>query len=132
MAQLFYQEKFNNSIVTALLFNDLSLNDKERKLQEFINEAEERYDMLCDNITKLLINKETNNETNTLYLTVDGFSFISNSLLDQQTSCFPVLTINKYSPICPDILAYIEIALSHFTSYCIFVKNTYISLNKSA
>lgn len=132
MAQLFYQEKFNNSIVTALLFNDLSLNDKERKLQEFVNEAEERYDMLCDNIAQLLVNKETNPDTNTLYLTVDGFSFVSNSALDQQATCFPVLTINKYSPMCPDILAYIEIVLSHFTSYCIFAKNTYISVNKGA
>ena len=132
MVQSFYQEKFYNSIVTALLFNNLSLNDKERKLQAFVNEAEERYDMFCDNITYLLVNKETSNETNVLYLTVDGFSFVSNSTLDQQLTCVPVLTINKYSPKSPDILAYIEIALCHFTSYCNFAKNTFISFDKSA
>ena len=98
MAQSVFQEKFNNSIITALLFNNLAMNDKESKLQAFINEADERYDMLCDNITRLLENKETNNDVNTLFLTIDGFSFISNSALNQQSSCVPVLTINQYSP----------------------------------
>ena len=32
MAQTFYQTQFNNSIVTALLFSNLSLSDKEQKL----------------------------------------------------------------------------------------------------
>lgn len=132
MAQSVFQEKFNNSIITALLFNNLSMNDKERKLQDFINEAEERYDLFCENITRLLVNKETNNDVNTLFLTIDGFSFISNSALNQQPSCVPVLTINQYSPSCPDILAYIEIALGIFTSYCSFIKNTYNSFDKSA
>lgn len=132
MAQSVFQEKFNNSIITALLFNNLAMNDKESKLQAFINEADERYDMLCDNITRLLVNKEANNDVNTLFLTIDGFSFISNSALNQQSSCFPVLTINQYSPRCPDILAYIEIALGIFTSYCSFIKNTFNSFDKSA
>lgn len=132
MAQSVFQEKFNNSIITALLFNNLSMNDKESKLQAFINEADERYDMLCDNITRLLVNKETNNDVNTLFLTIDGFSFISNSALNQQSSCVPVLTINQYSPRCPDILAYIEIALCIFTSYCSFIKNTFNSFEKNA
>lgn len=132
MAQSVFQEKFNNSIITALLFNNLAMNDKESKLQAFINEADERYDMLCDNITRLLANKETNNDVNTLFLTIDGFSFISNSALNQQPSCVPVLTINQYSPKCPDILAYIEIALGIFTSYCSFIKNTFNSFDKSA
>jgi len=132
MAQSVFQEKFNNSIITALLFNNLSMNDKESKLQAFINEADERYDMLCDNITRLLVNKETNNDVNTLFLTIDGFSFISNSALNQQSSCVPVLTINQYSPRCPDIVAYIDIALCIFTSYCSFIKNTFNSFDKSA
>ena len=131
MTQTFYQRQFNNSIVTALLFSNLSMCDKERKLQEFICEADERYDLLCDNITCLLVTKETSNETNILYLTVDGFSFVSNFALDRETSCVPVLTINKYSPECPDILAYIEVALCHFTSYCSFAKNTILSLEKN-
>ena len=132
MARSFYQEKFNNSIITALLFNNLAINDKESKLQAFVNDADERYDMLCDNITRLLVNKETNNDVNTLFLTIDGFSFISNSTLNQSPSCVPVLTINQYSPSCPDILAYIEIALCVFASYCSFVKTTFHSTDKSA
>lgn len=127
MAQTFYQRQFYDSIVTALLFSSLSSNDKERKLQEFVNEAEERYDMLCDNITRLLANKETSSETNILYLTVDGFSFVSNFTFEQEPFCVPVLIINRYSPQCPDIAAYVEVALCHFTSYCTFAKNTYIS-----
>ena len=70
MAQSLYQEKFNNSIITALLFNNLAMTDKETKLHAFINEADERYDMLCDNITRLLVNKEINNDANTLFLTI--------------------------------------------------------------
>lgn len=132
MAQSLYQEKFNNSIITALLFNNLTINDKESKLQSFINETDERYDMLCDNIAHLLVNKESNNDVNTLFLTIDGFSFISNSTLNQQPSCIPVLTINQYSPSCPDILAYIETALSVFSSYCSFMKTTFRSTDKSA
>lgn len=132
MAQTVYQTQFNNSIVTALLFSDLSPHDKERKLQEFVCEAEERYDMLCDNITHLLVNKEISNSTSALYLTVDGFSFVSDFTLDHDRSCIPVLTINKYSPQCPDILAYIEVALCHFASYSNFAKNFVLSLDKSA
>lgn len=132
MALSLYQEKFNDSIVAALLFSNLSMDDKESKLQAFINETDERYDMLCDNITRLLVNKETNNDVNTLFLTIDGFSFISNSALNQQPSCVPVLTINQYSPNCPDILAYVEIALGVFSSYCSFIKTTFQSTNKSA
>ena len=132
MAQSVFQEKFNNSIITALLFNNLTMNDKESKLQAFINEADERYDMFCDNITRLLVNNETNDDVNTLFLTIDGFSFISNSVLNQQPSCVPVLTINKYSPRCPDILAYIEIALCYFSSYGSLVKSTFNSFDKSA
>lgn len=132
MAQSIYQEKFNNSIITALLFGNLTMDDKESKLQAFINETDERYDMLCDNVTRLLVNKETNNDVNTLFLTIDGFSFISNSTINQQSSCVPVLTINQYSPNCPDILAYIEIALCVFASYCGFIKTTFRSNEKSA
>ena len=131
MAKTFYQTQFNNSIVTGLLFSNLSVSDKERKLQEFVHEAEERYDVLCDNISQLLLNKQSNNDINTLYLTVDGFSFVSDLSLDQGRACVPVLTINKYSPECPDILAYIEVALCHFSSYCNFSKNTILSLGKS-
>lgn len=132
MTQSYFQEKFNHSIVSALLYNNLLLDDKERKLQSFVNEADERYDMFCDNINRLLSRTESNNEINTLYLTIDGFSFLSNTALDQQPSCIPVLTVNKYSPKCPDILAYIEIALCQFASYCIFAKNTFNSFCKSA
>lgn len=132
MAQSFFQEKFNHSIVTALLFNDLALDDKERKLQEFINDADERYDTFCDNIARLLSDKETNDDINTLYLTLDGFSFVSSHSLEQNTSCVPVLTINKYSPNCPDISAYVEIALSYFVSYCNFAKRSFLAPNKSA
>lgn len=132
MAHSVFQEEFNNSIITALLFSNLSINDKENKLQAFINESDERYDMLCDNITRLLENKEQNNDVNTLFMTIDGFSFISNSALNQQPSCVPVLTINQYTPKCPDILAYIEIALGIFASYSSFVKNIFISFHKSA
>lgn len=132
MTQSLYQEKFNNSIITSLLFNNLAMDDKERKLQAFINDADERYDLFCDNITRLLVNKETNNDVNTLFLTIDGFSFISNSALNQQPSCVPVLTINQYSPSCPDILAYIEIALCVFSSYCHFIKSSFHFTDKSA
>lgn len=133
MAQTFYQTQFNNSVVTALLFSNLPLCEKERKLQAFVNEAEERYDMFCDNITCLLANKEINDKASTLFLTVDGFSYVSDFTQEQQhVSCVPVLTINKYSPLCPDISAYIEVALCHFTSYCNFAKNTFLSFEKTA
>ena len=130
--QLVLQKQFNHSIVTALLFSNLSLCEKERKLQQFVDENEERYDILCDNIYKLFLDKDSNAETNTLYLTIDGFSFISNSSIEQQLSCFPVLTINKYSPRCPDISMYVDIALNHFSYYCKFAKSTILSLQKSA
>lgn len=127
-----YQVNFNKSIVTALLFNDLSFSEKEQKLQSFVNEAEERYEMFCDNINSLLENKETNNETDTLYLTIDGFSFISNSSIGQQNSCFPVLTINHFSPRCSDISSLIEIALFHLGSHCEFSKNNLKAFTQTA
>lgn len=132
MSQTFFQEKFNNSIVTALLFNNLSLCEKERKLQQFTNESEERYDMFCDNINCLLDNKDENSDLNTLYLTIDGFSFLSNFSMEHQPSCFPVLTINRYSPNAPDISMYIEIALNHFAFYCEFTKSTIRAFEESA
>ena len=132
MSQTIFQEKFNCSIITALLFNNLSLCEKERKLQEFVNENEERYDIFCDNIDILFANKDKADESKTLYLTIDGFSFISNVSFENHLTCFPVLTINRYSPNCPDIAMYIEIALNHFASYCEFAKNTIKSFDHSA
>ena len=130
MGKTVFQEKFNHSVVTALLFSTLSEDDKETKLQSFINEAEERYDLFCDNILQMLANKNTSQETNVLYLTIDGFSFASNATLEQQPSCVPVLTVNQYSPHCPDILAYIEIALCHYSTYCRFAKSALRSLKE--
>lgn len=127
-----HQSNFNKSIVTALLFNSLSLSEKEQKLQLFVNETDERYDMFCDNINRLLENKDTNNDADTLYLTIDGFSFISSSSVGQQPSCFPVLTVNQHSPNCPDISIFIEIALCRFATYCEFTKNTLKALAKIA
>lgn len=126
------QEKYNNSIVTALLFNTLPLTEKEIKLQRFISEHEERYDVLCDNIHTLHTNKTKNLDADTLYLTIEGFSFLSNSFMDPQPACFPVLTINQYSPDSPDISMYIEIALNHFVSYCEFAKSTIRAVDQSA
>ena len=122
MNQSTFQEKFNNSIVTALLYHDLSLCEKERKLQQYVNECEERYDLFCDNINKLLENKDTSTKANTLYLTIEGYSFISDAILDFQESCFPVLTINKYSPQCADISMYLDLALYYFCTHCEFSK----------
>ena len=126
------QEKFNNSIIQALLFNNMSLCEKERKLQQFVSENEERYEFFCENIYQLFANIDTNSEADTLYMTIDGFSFISNSTIDQHLTCCPVLTISKYSPKFHDISAYIEIALNQFASYCEFAKNAILTFNKSA
>lgn len=127
-----HQVIFNKSVVTAILFNNLTLNEKEQKLQLFINEAEERYDMLCDNVYNLISNKEKNTGADTLYLTIDGFSFVSSSLTGHETSCFPVLTINQYSPVCSDVSILIEIALNQFASFCEFIKTTINSFTKTA
>lgn len=132
MAQSYFHEKFNTSIVTALLFTNLSLCEKERKLQKFVNDNEERYEIFCDNIHHLLINKDVTASAQTLYLTIDGFSFISDSIAEQQNGCVPVLTINKYSPCCPDISAYIDVALSFFSSCTSLVKDTALSYEKTA
>lgn len=117
------QAKFNNSIVTALLFNTLSLTEKERKVQEFVNDNEERYNIFCDNIYRLFLHKGSDFGIDTLYLTIDGFSFISCAALDQQISCFPVLSLNNYASECTDISKYIEIALNGFEDYCKCTKN---------
>lgn len=132
MSQTFFHEKFNTSIVTALLFSNLPISEKERKLQKFVNENEERYDIFCDNINRLLVNKGLNSTPDTLYLTIDGFSFISNSIIEHQASCVPILTINQYSPNCPDISAYVDIALSYFSSYSNLVKSVAVSFDQSA
>lgn len=126
-----HQVKFNCSVVTALLFNSLSLSEKEQKLQLFMSEAEERYDMLCDNIYSLIENKDCNNVADTLYLTIDGFSFISSSLVGQEPSCFPVLRVNQFSQKCPDVSILIEIALFQFASYCELMKTTVKSLSNA-
>lgn len=132
MVQSLFHERFNNSIITALLFNTLPLTEKERKIQCFVSENEERYDIFCDNIYRMFVNKGANGDVNTLYLTIDGFSFISNDVIEQAQSCFPVLTINKYTPGCPDISAYVDMALTHFLCYCEFAKNTILAVEKSA
>lgn len=130
--QTVFQEKFNNLIVQALLYNNLPLCEKERKLQQFVNESEERYDSLCENIYQMCYNKTADCETDTLYITIEGYSFVSTSFIDQHLTCFPVLTINQYSPRCPDISAYIEIVLNFFASYCDLAKNATPSFNESA
>lgn len=125
-----YQTHFNKSIVTALLFNNLPLCEKEHKLQLFVNEAEDRYDMFCDNINLLIENKGANSNADTLYLTIDGFSFVSSSLGGQHPSCFPVLTINQNSSFGLDISTLIENALARFAFYCEFIRNTVKSFDR--
>lgn len=122
--QSFYSKIFNNSVITAMLHIDIPLNKKELMLQRFVNEFDNRYDIFCDNIMFLIENKDTINKENTLYLTVDGCSYIKDSGIEPMPYSFPVLTINKYSPDCSDIAVYVELALSQFTSYCDNLKNS--------
>ena len=124
MVQSSFQEQFNNSIVTALLFINLPLNEKERKLQGFLNEHDERYDIMCDNIYRMLISNHLDKDPKTLYLTIDGFSFVSDSTINRQLSCFPVLTINQRSAHNVDISVFVEIALQNFLSHCEQLKRT--------
>ena len=127
--QSLYQTTFNNSIISALLFDTLSMTEKEQKIQTFVNESDTRYDELCDNIDYLLMNKDTNSDKNTLYLKNDGSSFIAESGIENVG--FPVLTINQYSPDSSDISMYLELALKHFSSNCDYIK-TQMALDYSA
>ena len=131
MMQSSYQVFYNNSIVTALLYSNMSVDEKEQKFKQFVNEIDDRYDELCDNIDYLLVNKETNNEENTLYLSVDGHSFITKAE-ESVLNAYPVLTINRYSPESFDISMYLELALSHFSSHCDYIKSTQKVLDFSA
>lgn len=116
--QSIFQEKYNNCVISALLYNHLPISEKERKLQQFMNDPE-RYDIFCDNIYSLVINKVKNDEIDTLYLTTEGFSFICNSSMPPQPSCFPVLTVkSECIRRCVDISCFIEIALLNFEVFC--------------
>lgn len=118
-----FQEKYNNCVVTALLHNHLALSEKERKIQQFINDPE-RYEVFCDNVYSLMVNRELGNDIDTLYLTIDGYSFISNSTMLPQPSCFPVLTLTKdFLRDKTDISVFVEIALYNFSAFCEFARS---------
>lgn len=120
--QSVFQEKYNNCVVTALLYSHLPLCEKERKIQQFVNDSE-RYDIFCDNVYSLILNKDNNDGVDTLYITTEGFSFVSNSLMLPQESCFPVLTMNRVVlDSVGDISKIIEIALFNFSAYCDLMK----------
>lgn len=118
-----YEIKFNNTVIAALMCENIVNEEKEKRLQKFVNSAETLYDDFCDNIYYLLDNKKSLKNKNTLYVASDGTSFIDCFSFPKDRFCFPVLIINQYSPDCSDLSTYIETALHHFVS-CVSLLKT--------
>lgn len=119
---MFYQNCFNNTVISRILFDEVATSEKEKNLHLFVNSAEKLYDDFCDNIYYLFMNKD-NNDRNTLYLNINGSSYVDFNHRSSDTGAIAVLSINKYSPGSPDIVMYIEAALKHFVDYVNSLKN---------
>ena len=101
------ERMFVDLIITAILKN---YNEgKVESIKEFFWSAGNRYDQLCDNIYKMMMLPGEN----TLYVSINGESFINSVPAVYPLPLFDVLTTNEFSPQCKDIIMYIEIVLDH-------------------
>ena len=101
------EKKFVDLIITAILkkYHDGKIDS----VKEFFWTAGNRYDQLCDHILEMT----TLSGDNTLYLSINGESFINTIPTTYSLPLFEVLTTNEFSPACNDIIMYIEVVLDH-------------------
>lgn len=101
------EKKFVDLIITAILKN--YTEGKVESIKEFFWTAGNRYESLCDHIHQMTMLPDTN----TLYVSINGESFVNNIPANYSLPLFEVLTINEFSPKCNDIIMYVEVVLDH-------------------